>query len=141
MPNCPKCGLNNPETAAFCMRCGKEIHDPGAPSMGDQFCYKHPKVATQLACGRCGRPVCTKCVVLGPAGSRCRECSRSSVAYRPAALLYGIKRGFLGLFRSGPWTIYIWILLISTVFGLIRGCSTAPHSRQVPLERPDPELR
>lgn len=140
--NCPKCGLENPKDALYCMRCGKELAGPAEPQEGETlFCYKHPKVATQLSCGRCGRPVCTKCVVLGPAGPRCRECSKLNVEARPAAVLYGIKSGVRGLFRSGPWTIYIWILLISMVAGSIRGCMAMMESqkRQQQYERMAPD--
>lgn len=45
--------------------------DPTAP----KYCYKHPKEETGLSCGRCERPICTRCVVIGPAGPRCRECA------------------------------------------------------------------
>src|SRR5262245_27362887 len=40
------------------------------------FCYRHPTTETWLRCGRCDRPICTKCSVQGPVGSRCKECGR-----------------------------------------------------------------
>ena len=45
---------------------------------GDEqlFCYRHPTTETWLRCGRCDRPICTKCSVQGPVGSRCKECGR-----------------------------------------------------------------
>jgi hypothetical protein len=53
---------------------------PGAG--GEQmFCYRHPTTETWLRCGRCDRPICTKCSVQGPVGSRCKECGR--VAHDP----------------------------------------------------------
>jgi hypothetical protein len=42
------------------------------------FCYRHPTTETWLRCGRCDRPICTKCSIQGPVGSRCRECGRLS---------------------------------------------------------------
>lgn len=136
--NCPKCGLENPKDALFCMRCGKELASPAEPGEAEtRYCYRHPKVATQLSCGRCDRPVCTKCVVLGPAGPRCRDCAKLTVEARPAAVLYGIKSGIRGLFRSGPWTVYIWILLIGMVVGGVRSCAgmVEQQQRQQQLEQ------
>ena len=50
----------------------------GAAGEGDEqlFCYRHPTTETWLRCGRCDRPICTKCSVQGPVGSRCKECGR-----------------------------------------------------------------
>ena len=39
-------------------------------------CATHPKVETELACGRCGRPICPRCVVQTPVGARCRQCAQ-----------------------------------------------------------------
>ena len=39
-------------------------------------CYKHPDIETALRCGRCDRPICVKCVVQHPVGSRCEECAK-----------------------------------------------------------------
>lgn len=38
-------------------------------------CATHPKVETELACGRCGRPICPRCLVQTPVGARCRQCA------------------------------------------------------------------
>jgi hypothetical protein len=38
------------------------------------YCVNHPNVETYLRCNKCGRPVCTKCVVQTPVGYRCRDC-------------------------------------------------------------------
>ena len=49
----------------------------GALATGDPdqlFCYRHPDRETWLRCGRCDEPICTKCAVQGPVGSRCRQC-------------------------------------------------------------------
>lgn len=135
--NCPKCGLSNPDDAAFCMRCGKELSGENQEVQApEKFCYRHPKVPTQLSCGRCGRPVCTKCVILGPAGPRCPDCARQNIAVRPQAVLYDVKRSVSSLFRGGPWTIYIWILLAGVLFSAVRGCGLMrPRMQQAPESR------
>ncbi len=38
-------------------------------------CATHPQVETELACGRCGKAICPRCLVQTPVGSRCRECA------------------------------------------------------------------
>ncbi len=40
-------------------------------------CVTHPDVETNLRCGKCGRPICPKCLVQTPVGARCTECARS----------------------------------------------------------------
>ena len=39
-------------------------------------CATHPDVETQLRCGKCGKPICPRCLVQTPVGSRCRECAK-----------------------------------------------------------------
>lgn len=141
--NCPKCGLKNPDGAVYCMRCGKEMHGPEADQpAAEKFCYRHPKVSTQLSCGRCDRPVCTKCVVLGPAGPRCPDCAKQNIVVRPGAVFHTIKQSFAGIFRGGPFAIYWWLLIAFMLFGGVRGCmSMLPQRHVVPVvndpERPD----
>lgn len=47
------------------------------PAVGQSAtCPRHPKVVTYLRCGRCGTPVCPKCLVHSPVGARCPDCAR-----------------------------------------------------------------
>jgi len=39
-------------------------------------CATHPDVETGLKCGKCGKPICPKCLVQTPVGARCPECAR-----------------------------------------------------------------
>ncbi len=39
-------------------------------------CTYHPNVETELRCGKCGKPICPKCMVQTPVGARCPECAR-----------------------------------------------------------------
>lgn len=39
-------------------------------------CATHPEVETNLSCGRCGRPICPKCMVQTPVGTRCPDCAK-----------------------------------------------------------------
>jgi hypothetical protein len=41
-----------------------------------QFCYRHADRETYIRCGRCDRPICTACGMIGPVGMRCKECGK-----------------------------------------------------------------
>ena len=43
---------------------------------GPFFCYRHPDRETWIRCGRCDRPICTRCSMQGPVGLRCVECGK-----------------------------------------------------------------
>jgi hypothetical protein len=49
--------------------------EPSA-SDGPFFCYRHPDRETWVRCGRCDRPICTKCAMQGPVGLRCIDCGK-----------------------------------------------------------------
>ena len=39
-------------------------------------CATHPEIETNLKCGKCGKPICPKCMVQTPVGARCPNCAR-----------------------------------------------------------------
>ena len=39
-------------------------------------CAAHPDVETNLRCGKCGKPICPKCMVQTLVGARCPDCAR-----------------------------------------------------------------
>jgi hypothetical protein len=39
-------------------------------------CAAHPDVETALRCGKCGKPICPRCLVQTPVGARCPDCAR-----------------------------------------------------------------
>jgi hypothetical protein len=39
-------------------------------------CATHPDVETNLRCGKCGQPICPKCLVTTPVGARCQDCAK-----------------------------------------------------------------
>ena len=53
-------------------------------------CATHPQVETNLRCGKCGKPICPKCLVQTPVGSRCPDCARlyKLPTYRVSARYY-----------------------------------------------------
>ncbi len=40
------------------------------------YCATHADVETELACGKCGRFICPRCMVQTPVGARCKECAQ-----------------------------------------------------------------
>lgn len=47
---------------------------PLAPAPTTEYCYRHPHTATGVHCTRCGRPICTECMIEAPVGYQCPEC-------------------------------------------------------------------
>jgi len=39
-------------------------------------CKRHPEIETNLTCGKCGDPICPRCLVHTPVGARCPSCAR-----------------------------------------------------------------
>lgn len=39
------------------------------------YCARHPKTETLLRCGRCGTPICPRCMVQSGVGIRCPDCA------------------------------------------------------------------
>ena len=39
-------------------------------------CARHPEVETTLRCGKCGTPICPRCMVQTPVGARCLDCAK-----------------------------------------------------------------
>lgn len=78
-------------------------------------CSYHPDVETSLRCGKCGRPICPKCLVETPVGARCPDCThaRRLPTYRLAAKHYLIATGTaLGMAIAGgaAWGAIEWVI-------------------------------
>lgn len=135
---CGRCGKENEEGRETCARCGSPLDTVPAATAPEEgpshFCHWHPRTATDLSCGRCGKFVCTKCVRLGPAGPRCKECARSGVSLRPAGIAYEAKVRLGRLLSFSPWlTVIVAISLIGTIGGWIRGCAARHEPPPVTL--------
>jgi hypothetical protein len=107
-------------------------------------CFRHPKEMTLLACGRCARPICTKCVVMGPAGPRCPDCARQNVKVSARGVSHDLTSGIRRMFGSSPFGIYIGIVLALMILGWVRSCMMAPRvivvdpNEDAPRSAPDP---
>ena len=45
-------------------------------ALGPWRCAADPGVETYLRCGHCEKPICPRCLIQTPVGSRCRECAQ-----------------------------------------------------------------
>jgi hypothetical protein len=88
---------------------------------GVMQCAAHPSVETELACGRCGKPICPRCLVQTPVGARCRECAgvrRLPTYHIPATFLL---RGLGAALMAGAVLGLLWRLLFPSGFGFFYG--------------------
>lgn len=139
--NCPRCGKQNEDDARFCARCGIEMATIAATGEdeAEHFCHRHPKRATRLSCGRCGKPVCTDCVKLGPAGPRCADCARSNVAVRPAAVALEAKRGLMRLVPTSFWGWWVVVAVLGFLATGVNRCNAMLNPTRPPVSRPAPD--
>ena len=72
-------------------------------------CATHPDIETNLRCGKCGKPICPKCLVQTPVGARCPECAR----LRKLPTFRVSTRHYLRAIGSG--------VVVSIVCGLVWG--------------------
>jgi uncharacterized membrane protein YvbJ len=127
MKSCPRCARQNEDDVRYCGRCGLDIveyeqHQTRPTSSDADVCYRHPKEVTNLKCGRCMKPICTKCAQIGPAGPRCPDCAKQNIEFRPAAVVHTAKSSVLRIGRMGPYGIYFTLLIIVMILGFFRGC-------------------
>lgn len=88
-------------------------------------CATHPSVETELACGKCGKAICPRCLVQTPVGARCRDCAQlrrlPQYEISPAFLI----RGFTAAVAVGAALGGAWALLLpfsgSIFFALVVG--------------------
>lgn len=88
---------------------------------GAMQCAAHPSVETELACGRCGKPICPRCLVQTPVGARCRECARVRrlPTYHISATF--LLRGLGAALVAGAVLGLLWRLLFPFGFGFFYG--------------------
>jgi len=89
-------------------------------------CATHPEVETNLRCGKCGKPICPKCLVQTPVGARCPDCAKlyKLPTYRISTKYYLIAIGTgLGMATACG---AIWGLIESLVHFLYLSLLLAP---------------
>jgi hypothetical protein len=51
-----------------------ETNEPEEEQEEVMYCQVHPNIPATLRCNKCGRPMCTRCIVRTPVGYRCKQC-------------------------------------------------------------------
>ena len=120
---CANCGAENAREARFCANCGtllidhqSQQHNP-RPETEQEYglhrCATHPDVETGLACGRCGKYICPRCMIQTPVGARCSECARvtklPTYDVRPSYYFRAATAGGITAVVAG----IVWGLLLS----------------------------
>ncbi len=81
-------------------------------------CAQHPSVETNLRCGKCDRPICPRCAVPTPVGTRCPACARlSRLPIFQVSIRDHIKAAGVGLGVAVVLGV-IWGVASSSLLGL-----------------------
>jgi hypothetical protein len=89
-------------------------------------CATHPAIETELACSRCGKAICSRCLIQTPVGARCRECAnvRRIPTYNISGLLFAQAIG-AGLGTGAAVGVAWWWFnaynIIYIFFGVLLG--------------------
>ncbi|MSQ12409.1 MAG: hypothetical protein EXR48_06945 [Dehalococcoidia bacterium] len=88
------------------------------------YCTNHKSTETGLRCGKCDKPICGRCVVFTPVGTRCRECARLTriPTYNVGAAYFarGLAAGMavaLGIGVLGGYLLKAGVLPVPYLFG------------------------
>lgn len=126
LARCSVCGAENRPDNKFCGDCGRKFVAVAPPVQvgteeGLYYCARHKKETTRVTCGRCEKPICPKCMVMGSAGVRCKECAQNRVPIRARGVLHDASKSV----TSSPGAKRVWYMVafafilnaISSVFG------------------------
>lgn len=86
-------------------------------------CATHPDVETNLSCGRCGHPICPKCMVQTLVGPRCPDCANlkrlPTYEVSPRQYLIAVVVGLSVAIAAGFVWALIWRALPSILLSLL----------------------
>ena len=84
-------------------------------------CAAHPSVETELACGKCEKPICPKCLHYTPVGVRCRECANLKRLPQYELSIAYVARGLGATLAVGAVAGAIWGVIPFGILGLLVG--------------------
>ena len=84
-------------------------------------CAAHPSVETELACGKCEKPICPKCLHYTPVGVRCRECANLKRLPQYELSIAYVARGLGAALVVGAVAGAIWGVIPFGFIGLLVG--------------------
>jgi len=86
-------------------------------------CSTHSDVETGLACGKCGTPICPKCLVETPVGARCRACANvrrlPTYSIKPVQYVKAVAAGLAIAIVVGVAWAWLRIAVQIPFFGLM----------------------
>jgi hypothetical protein len=86
-------------------------------------CATHSDVETGLACGKCGTPICPKCLVETPVGARCRACANvrrlPTYSIKPVQYVKAVAAGLAIAIVVGVAWAWLRIAVQIPFFGLM----------------------
>lgn len=126
MQRCSKCQAEVQGSPKFCAECGKSfVPNPVPVAAGEDglfYCFKHKREATRVSCGRCDRPICTRCMVMSPAGVRCKDCARNKVPVRMRGVLHDAGAGFANTSTcQKAWYVMFAMMFVNFFLGMFGG--------------------
>jgi hypothetical protein len=80
-------------------------------------CARHPQVETYLRCGRCGTPICPRCLVQTPVGARCPTCANVSKLPTFNVTPVFFARGMVAALVTGLVVGGLWALIRTQLLG------------------------
>lgn len=92
--------------------------------MAGQPCAAHPSELTLVRCGRCDKPICTRCMVDTPVGKKCRPCAqnRTHLSDSNARQVLQALIGALVVAIPGSWIAQqVPIVLLAFPYGWLVG--------------------
>lgn len=108
-------------------------------------CARHKDVETVLRCGRCGTPICPRCLVYTPVGARCPDCARVrrspiyqvGARYFAQAVLAGLAVGVGGglLLQALARAAGLFAFLVYVIYGgvMAEAVSWAANRKRGPV--------
>ena len=84
-------------------------------------CATHPNTETELACGKCEKPICPKCLHYTPVGVRCRECANLKRLPQYNISAAYLARGLGAALAAGGVSGVIWGVIPFGLLGLLIG--------------------
>src|SRR5688572_14874911 len=92
--------------------------------MAGQPCANHPNEMTFVRCGRCEKPICTRCMVDSPVGKKCRACAKNQTHLEESSARQ-IAQGFIGALviaiPAGWLAFQIPLILLAFPYGWLVG--------------------
>lgn len=77
------------------------------------YCYRHPDRETRISCTRCGRPICTECMVEAAVGFQCPQCVGEAQSKAP---VYTREDVVGGTTTITPWVSYSLAAITAVVY-------------------------